>query len=56
MVKTVAQIPALFQPKRGADEKHPIVKTPTPKNKPKQSRSLNGNEKKNSSARILTSA
>ena len=53
---TSQQIPALFLPKRGANEKQPIVKTPNPKNKPKQSRSLNGNEKKNSSARILTSA
>jgi len=47
------QIPALFQPKRGADDKHPIAKTPEPKNKSKQSRSLNGNEKKNNTPRIL---
>ena len=50
----IQQIPALFQPKRGADEKHPIAKTPESKNKSKQSRSLNGNEKKNNTARILT--
>ena len=49
----IQQIPALFQPKRGADEKHPIVKAPEQKNKSKQPRSLNGNEKKNNTPRIL---
>ena len=48
------QIPALFQPKKGADENHPIKKTLGQKKKSKQSRSLNGNEKKNNTARIFT--
>jgi len=33
MVMKVQQIPALFLPKRGANDKHPIAKTPEQKKK-----------------------
>ena len=55
MVIQVTQIPALFLPKRGADEKHPMKKTPVPKQKQQQSRSLYGSEKKNRDGGALTS-
>lgn len=54
MVNPVNKIPALFLPKRGANEDHPMTKTPASDNQQKQPRSLDGNKKKNSTNARLT--